>query len=77
MKQARRIANLPWMTDGKLKARPPVALIVVVGVEVKETSHDSAWWRFLRIANEINLPTDGTHLCGFRFNVKRYTNDSQ
>jgi hypothetical protein len=29
-------------TDGKRKARPPVALIVVVGVEVKGASNESA-----------------------------------
>jgi len=32
--------------DGKIKAPPTVALIVVVGVEVKETSQESACHRF-------------------------------
>jgi hypothetical protein len=45
---------------------------VVVGVEVKETSHESACWRFSRNANEINLPSDGTPLYGrFLLNVQQ------
>jgi hypothetical protein len=41
--------------DGEIKAAPSVALIVVAGVEVKETSQESACCRFLQNPNEISL----------------------
>jgi hypothetical protein len=53
------------------KAPPAVALIVVLGVEVKEASLASACWRFFRNAKEINIPSNGTlFYARVRLNVK-------
>jgi hypothetical protein len=72
------MAKLPWSKDGKLKATPTVVLIVVVGVEVKGTSRESACRRFLRNANDVNSPSDSTLLCArFRLNAKRSAHGSR
>jgi len=67
-----RVAELCHVRTRKGRARPVGVLIVVVGVEVKGASLESARWRFLRNPNEINGPSASPLFCErFRLNARR------
>jgi hypothetical protein len=66
---------LDW--DGKLKAPPPVALIVVVGVEVKETSQNRPAVVFCEIRTKSIFRATARFCARSRLNVKPSSNLSR
>lgn len=63
--------------DGEIKAPPTVALIVVVGVEVKETSQESACCRFCETQTKSIFRATARFYARFRLNVKPSGNVSR